>query len=121
LAGAEAAQAVGAVGAIAPPPKSNLVLLPQSQPEPEEELSDYELARWALRGVISCPTQQGASIIVQAAQALMKLLVLKAKLPKHILEDSLDPAEEIKNIREEFKNMSAAEIADEYFKMIGRT
>jgi hypothetical protein len=114
---AEAVKAVG--GAIAPPSPSNLILLPQ--PEPDEELTDYELSRWALRGVIQCPTQPGASIAVRAAQSLIRLILLKAKLPKHILEDSLDPAEEKRIIREELEKMTPEEIAKEYYRLIDNT
>lgn len=98
--------------ALPPSSKSNLVLLPQP-----DDLSDYELARWALRGVIRRPTQQGASIIVMAAQSLRRLIVLKAELPKHVLEETEEITLENER-RKLLEEMTPADIAKEYRKML---
>jgi hypothetical protein len=113
-----------ATKAIAPSPlsKSNLVVLPspESSPESSEEMSDYQLARWALRGVIRRPTQQGASVIVQAAQSLARLLALKAQLPKEVLAgtEEANLQQERQKILEE---MTPEEIAKEYYKLLEST
>lgn len=95
-----------------PPSKTNLVLLPQA-----DDLSDFGLARWALRGVIRRPNQPGAAIIVRAAQSLARLVTLKAELPKHVLEETEEITLENER-RKLLEEMTPAEIAKEYRKIL---
>ncbi len=75
------------------------------------ELSDFQLVRRTLRSLISDPDVSSA-VRLKAALGLMRLVPLKAKLPKHVLEDS--EVSSLKAERRKLEGLTAEELARLY-------
>jgi hypothetical protein len=77
-----------------------------------EQLSDFALARKTLRAIAKNFNQPGAYVGVQAAAGLLKLVQIRAEIPKHILDET-----EVTGIEEErdrLKEVSLEELQQQY-------
>ncbi|HEY9644459.1 MAG TPA: hypothetical protein V6C57_28445 [Coleofasciculaceae cyanobacterium] len=109
-----------------PPDNQNLAVTPTQVLPPPSKLvaidggdnaSDFQLARRVLRSIARNPSQEGASVGVQAAVGLMKLIQLRAEMPKHILEESEDVT--IEDERNNIKDVPPSEVARRYKEALG--
>jgi transposase len=76
-----------------------------------EELSDFQLARRTLREIIN-DTECSDAVRLQATLGLLKLVPMKAELPKHVLEDQEQTS--LQAERKKLEGMSVEELAKEY-------
>ncbi|MBD2492532.1 hypothetical protein [Aulosira sp. FACHB-615] len=92
---------------VIPPTENKLVAL-----DGGEQLSDFALARRALRDAIKNPTKPGTAIKIQASFGLLKLTQMRAELPRHVLDEI-----EVTGVDEErdrIKEVSLEELQQQY-------
>lgn len=96
---------------VLPPESSKLIAI-----DGGERLSDFAMARNALRDAIRNPTKPGAAIKIQASFGLMKLTQMRHELPKHVLDEV--ELSGVEQERDRVQEKTPAELAREYKELI---
>jgi len=82
-------------------------------------MTDFALARKVLRDIAKNFSQPGASVGIQAALGLIKLVQLRKEIPSDILNET--PVNNLKLEREKLKDLSPEELQQRYKAIINRT